>query len=116
MRETWAFGGGEAVHRRHPDVHQDHVGREFTDERRDLGAVGSLSHDLETVGAAEHEGESRAYERVVIYDEQPDSHAAHGSQARTWNPPSPVAPCFANIVLAVLGLALLVASDSGRRV
>ena len=39
-------GGLDAVHRRHPDVHQDHVGRERTHELEGLGARARLADHL----------------------------------------------------------------------
>lgn len=42
------------------------------DEGDGLGAVGALPHELDAVGAAEHQGEPGPYERVVVDDGQPD--------------------------------------------
>ncbi len=66
------FGGGEAVHRRHPDVHEHDVRAGAADERLDLAAVGGLADDLDVVGAAHHEGQARPYQGVVVDEEQSD--------------------------------------------
>jgi hypothetical protein len=44
------LGGGQPVHRRHADVHEDHVGGVPVDHRQDLGAVAGLG-DHADVGA-----------------------------------------------------------------
>jgi hypothetical protein len=47
------FGGREAVHPRHADVHQHDVGRVFGDGVLDLAAVSGLADDLDVVGVGE---------------------------------------------------------------
>jgi hypothetical protein len=63
--------GLDAVHRGHPDVHQDHVGRERTHEREGLRARARLAHHLEVAGLEEGQ-EGFAEAGVVVHDENPD--------------------------------------------
>lgn len=72
-----AFRGGEAVHRGHPDVHQDDVRAGALDEFPDLGAVGGLADDLDVVRAAHHQGQTGPDQRVVVDEEQSDR--CHGA-------------------------------------
>ena len=62
----------------------------------DLGAVGRLADDLDVVGAAQHEGQSGAHQRIVVDEEQSDR--SHGAYVITaWagrnHPWGPVARC-----------------------
>ena len=75
---------GDAVHARHPDVHQHDVGRVGVERRRHLVAVARLADDPQAVRAVEHHREAGPHQRVVVDDQDPD-HAGHGSDADTRN-------------------------------
>ena len=63
--------GLDAVHRWHPDVHQDHVGRERTHEPEGLRARARLAHHLQVAGLEEGQ-EGFAEAGIVVHDEDPD--------------------------------------------
>ena len=65
----------EAVHHRHPDVEQAHVGPEAPRERDRLGAVGGLADDLDVGLRVEDHAEPRAHEVLVVGDQH-----AHASR------------------------------------
>ena len=64
--------GGDAVHVRHEQVHQHHVGLQPAGHRHALGAVGGLADDLD-VGLQVEEGpQAHPDDRVVIDEQHPD--------------------------------------------
>ena len=75
----------EAVHHRHPDVHQHHVGVLAGGEGDGLGAVARLADDLDVGLAGEQHREAAAHEHLVVGDHHPDRHSAspYGSSALT---------------------------------
>ena len=75
----------EAVHHRHPDVHQHHVGVLAGGEGDGLGAVARLADDLDVGLTGEQHREPAAHERLVVGDHDPDRHSAspYGSSALT---------------------------------
>ena len=70
----------EPVQLRHADVHEHHVGAVCPRSCDACAAVGGLAHDLDVSLAAEHQRQRRADQRVVVDDQDPVSHAAHGIQ------------------------------------
>ena len=75
----------EAVHHRHPDVHQHHVGVLAGGEGDGFGTVARLADDLDVGFAGEQHREAAAHERLVVGDHHPDRHSAspYGSRALT---------------------------------
>ena len=55
-------------------------GRSSSTSREALAAVAGLADHLEVGLAAEHQHERRPHQRVVVDDQHPDHHAAHGIQ------------------------------------
>ena len=67
--------GLDAVHVRHGDVHQHHVGRQFAGQAHAFRAVLRLADDLQLgIGAQQH-AQPRAHDRVII--DQQDPYRAH---------------------------------------
>ncbi len=60
------------AHRRHPQVHQDHVDVDLLRDRDRLGAVAGLADHLELGVTAEQAAQPVPHDRVVVDDEQPD--------------------------------------------
>ena len=71
-RSLIAGRGLEARDLRHPDVHQDDVGRGLVDQLDRLVAVGRLAHDLVAPGQQQR-GDAVAEEGVVV-----NEHSSHG--------------------------------------
>ena len=61
-----------AVHDRHPQVHEHHVGPQPAAQHHRLGAVGGLADHLEVALLAEHGHQAGPHDGVVVDDEQPD--------------------------------------------
>ena len=83
-----ATGRLDAVHDRHPDVHEHHVGLCALGEGDRLGAVRRLADDIDVRLGLEDHAEAGPHQRLVVDDHDPD--AAHpmprsvGSTARSW--------------------------------
>jgi hypothetical protein len=104
------FGGREAVHPRHANVHQHDVWRMFSNGRGHLVAIGCLAYEQYLVTAGKHHGERRTNHGVVVHDQHSDrpryrrsgrrrcvdarmvAHAGHGSQAPSRKSPLSVRP------------------------
>src|SRR5690348_3468233 len=71
------FGGRQAVHSWHADVHQHDAGLVFGDGAFDLAAVGGLADDLNVTGARQQR--SRACAR---WSAPPGRSSAHGARSR----------------------------------
>ena len=76
----------EAVHHRHPNVHQHHVGPFAGGECNRLGAVARLADHLDVGLAGEQHREAAADERLVVGDHDSDRHA---TTTRIVMPPRP---------------------------
>ena len=74
-----AAGRLDAVHARHPDVHQHDVGAVRLGRRDRLLAGGGLGHHLDRAGRLEHGLEAGAHHRLVVGDDDPQP---AGRQAR----------------------------------
>ena len=82
--------GLEAVHHRHPDVEEAHVGPDAARERHGFRAVGGLADDLDAGLRVEDHAEPRAHELLVVGDEHAHAHVdqpERGSTAVTAQPP-----------------------------
>ena len=64
--------GGDAVHVRHQQVHQDHVGLEAAGHGHALGAVGGFADDLDVGLVVEEHAQPHPHDRVVVDDEHAD--------------------------------------------
>ena len=74
----------DPVHARHPHVHQDDVGPEAPRGLDRLLAVARLTDDLDVVVGPEDERKARADHRLIVGDQDPDTHArspSSGSRA-----------------------------------
>src|SRR5690606_1013800 len=96
-------GGLDAVHPRHPDVHEHHVRSGEAGLPHRLAAVGRLTDHDDVALEVEEEAEAGTHELLVVDEQNPDlavvawrvarghDHAspvgAKGSRAVTWNPP-----------------------------
>ena len=65
----------EAVHVRHPDVHEDHVGELAAGVFDGLAARAGLADDLEVVGLGQHRRDPLPHELVVVHEEHSNCHA-----------------------------------------
>src|SRR5262249_44596686 len=92
----------QAVHDRHPEVHEHHVRSQRACLADRSGAVLCLANDLQIVGVLDEQPESAAHQRLIVSDQDgdrsvhaavsPDSAAdrrSAGNTATTSNPP----PC-----------------------
>ena len=84
-------GRGDAVHLRHPDVHQHDIGPMLADGRNGPRPVVRLAHDLEVLGRGQDDPEPGAHQRVVV--DQEHLHPHHCSSASTTKSPEPSGPC-----------------------
>ena len=83
-------GGGDAVHARHPNVHECHVRAVLPDRRDRLLSVASLGDDADVMVLLEQGPDPGSDHRLIIGDDDVDHHApVLGSWALTMNPP----PC-----------------------
>ena len=87
-------GGLQAVHHRHPHVHQDHVGVQVPRLADRVGAVRGLAHHHQARLGGEDRGEALPHHRLVIGDQASRSRTAgrhavtpSGSTADTTKPP-----------------------------
>ena len=64
--------GGDAIHVRHQEVHQDDVGLQPTGHRHALRAVGRLTDDLDVGQVVEEHAQAHPDDRVVVDDEHAD--------------------------------------------
>src|SRR5690349_20774392 len=89
------FGGRQAVHSRHANVHQHDAGLVFGDGAFDLAAVGGLADDLNVTGARQQHAEPGADQCVVVDDQHADplAHDGHGSHACSRKWPRSSSPC-----------------------
>ena len=90
-------GGREAVHARHPDVHQDEVGRAAAGKRDRLNTVRGLADDLDVGFGFEDRPQPAAYHGLVVGEQHADgrhrSLLGAGSTAWTRQPrPSGLGP------------------------
>lgn len=80
----------DAVHPRHPDVHEDDVGPGTPDGRDRLGPVGRLGRHLDAVGGEDHP-EARTHQGLVVRDDgtqgRPLHAVRHGTRALIRYPP-----------------------------
>jgi hypothetical protein len=67
--------GLDAVHARHPDVHQHDVRLQPAADPHGLRAVGGLAEYVEAGLAGEQRGEPVAHHLLVVGDDDPDRHA-----------------------------------------
>ena len=79
-----AARGLDAVHRRHPHVHHDHVGMPALEPPDGVGAVDRLAHHLEVGLGLEDHAEPPAHQRLIVGDHHPDRRAV----AHAVGPPS----------------------------
>jgi hypothetical protein len=77
--DPFEFGVGEdhpdrlqAVHDRHPDVHEDDVGEVRAGQPDRLGAVGRLADDLHVLGAFEQAAKAGPDQLLVVRQQDPD--------------------------------------------
>ena len=89
----WRVGGGQdapgrfqAVHARHPDVHQDDVGAQGGRRRAGLHTIGRLADHLDVVAAVEDRPEPEPDQLLVVNEQDADAHV--GSTASTSKLPS----------------------------
>ena len=68
-------GGGDAVQRGHPDVHQDHIGSVMLGEPHPLVAVGRLCDHLNVGLAIQNEPEAGPDESLIVDDEDSNGHS-----------------------------------------
>ena len=69
-------GRREAVHHRHPDVHQHDVGARRADDRERLAAVGCLADDLEVGLGVDQHADAGPEQRLVVDEHHPDRRAS----------------------------------------
>ena len=69
------LGRFDPAHHRHPDVHQDDIRHELAGEVDRFGAVLRAPDDLDARIGLEERRYSLAEERIVVDDENVDSHA-----------------------------------------
>jgi hypothetical protein len=97
-------GGLDPVGTRHPDVHQDDVGREFACHRDGRVTVGGFCHDFDVGLGFQDHLDAAAYQRLVIGDHDadhaviPPREGSAGSSARSTastahSAPSPRSGC-----------------------
>ena len=73
-------GGLDAVHFRHADVHEYHVGPKALRLLYRIGPVSGLADDLDALVGAENGLEAAAHEILVVHDEHADGIGlTHGS-------------------------------------
>ena len=72
-------GGLDAVHARHPNVHQHHVRPDLAADLDRGGAVGRGARHLEVRLGAEQRGEAAAHHVVVVGDHDPDRRGRHAA-------------------------------------
>src|SRR5262249_41613510 len=80
----------DAVHRAHPNVHEDDVGLERSDQIARLAPVCGFTHDVETGFGIQDRTQADPGWHVVVDDEHPGAHAddrSVGRHARTTKPP-----------------------------
>ena len=79
----------ESVEHRHPDVHQYDVGRKFSPRGRTASAPSaSLTDHSQVGGRSRRAPEPRAYESLVIHDQNPNHESLQGKVAVTRKPPT----------------------------
>ncbi len=75
-------GGLDAVHDRHPYVHQHHVGGDAAQPRDRFRAVTGLAHHGQVVLRLDHHPQPGADEPLVVDEEQTERHPAADPVAR----------------------------------
>ena len=78
---VWQFGeqhpgGGDAVHDRHRQVHQDHVGGGRHGHLHRLLAIGGLADHLDVRVGLDEADEAGPHQAMIVGDEYPDHRAA----------------------------------------
>src|SRR5581483_12052862 len=86
--------GGDAVHLRHPQVHQHHVGPLLAGEGDRHAAVGCLADHGDVVAGLQQHPEPGSQQGLVVGEQHPDHSAAPatGRLARTSKPPPDLGP------------------------
>ena len=74
-------GGLHAVDRRHPEVHDDHVGAEARDSLDGFQPVARRADDLDAGDVPEAFRDGETDRRDVVHDEDPDHRLAHESSS-----------------------------------
>jgi hypothetical protein len=82
------FGGRNAVHDGHSDVHEDDIGFEGCEEVDRLFAVFGFTDDLEVGFGFEEGAESSTDERLIVYEKDSD----HGENVLGWGCTSIILP------------------------
>src|SRR5262249_27333417 len=83
----------DAVHARHPDVHQHDVRQYALREVDRLGSVAGFTDDVDVRVSVEDHAEAVADERLVVAEQDADRHSgtdATGSRATTRKPPESI--------------------------
>lgn len=80
-------GGGDAVHDRHLEVHQDDVRVQFPGLVDGLAAVAGLAHHDDGRVGAQHHAQPGADHGVVVHEQDRDRHV-HGSSPTSSNRPA----------------------------
>src|ERR1700722_4095522 len=84
------LGGLNAVHARHADVHDDHIGAGVLGEPYRLDSRSGLAGHVDIGGPLDQPAQSGPDERLVVGEDDLDGHRAGtgtGSRAATWKPP-----------------------------
>ena len=84
----------DAIHARHSDIQQTHVGPQLAREANGFDTVGRLGDDLHVLLGVEDHAQSCAHDLLVVGDEHPDHLATPelGSRASTTQPPAAAGP------------------------
>jgi hypothetical protein len=80
-------GGLDAVHHRHADVHQNHIGRKRSRQLDTGRTVGGLPHHVDVILSVEDHRESIPDQLLIVGEQHPDHESCPtGSVARTRKP------------------------------
>src|SRR6478752_2125186 len=91
MEPAQGGSGGDAVHLRHADVHEHHVGSVLANGCHGMCAVVHLPHDHKVLGGGQDQLEACAHQRVII--DQQHLYLCHCSSASTTKSPDASGPC-----------------------